>query len=269
MIKAGSSTNRFFTTKRPTVAKGFTLIELLVVIAIISLLVSILLPSLQEARELARRSACANNLHNIGVAMMTYANENRDYLPVVFDSVSTPYWWNDASTITWDELITNYLGGYEPAVKTVYCPSGPAVLYNPVYRAVRSYSMCTYTYSNDTGDYSVGWTPSPIYAEWFSPPPWRDTGSIQTSRAVHEFKYASDTLLVADNWELIPSDSTCNYYGAGGSSYVTHYRIHVQNPVGHDGEARNYLFMDGHVNFLAETRRRNWVCDPDKDPYCR
>ena len=56
---------------------GFTLIELLVVVAIISLLVSILIPSLQHARELARRSLCMSNLHHIGVAMHMYANENK------------------------------------------------------------------------------------------------------------------------------------------------------------------------------------------------
>ena len=55
---------------------GFTLIELLVVVAIIALLVSILLPSLRQARELARRAVCGANLHHIGVAINMYASEN-------------------------------------------------------------------------------------------------------------------------------------------------------------------------------------------------
>jgi len=61
--------------------KAFTLIELLVVIAIISLLVSILLPSLTMAKELARRSVCANNLHQWGVIASMYANDNQDLYP--------------------------------------------------------------------------------------------------------------------------------------------------------------------------------------------
>ena len=52
--------------------RGFTLIELLVVIAIIAVLIAILLPAVQSAREAARRSACNNNLKQIGLALHNY-----------------------------------------------------------------------------------------------------------------------------------------------------------------------------------------------------
>lgn len=61
---------------RHTKEKGFTLIELLVVIAIIALLVSILMPSLAKARELAKRAKCSVNLKSIGTAFAMYSNEN-------------------------------------------------------------------------------------------------------------------------------------------------------------------------------------------------
>jgi len=60
---------------------GFTLIELLVVIAIIALLVSLLVPTLKRARELAKRAVCLSNTHNLHVAAMIYAAENDSVLP--------------------------------------------------------------------------------------------------------------------------------------------------------------------------------------------
>ena len=61
--------------------KGFTLIELLVVVAIIALLISILLPSLARARELAKRAVCRANMRGIGQSCYIYSNDYEDTFP--------------------------------------------------------------------------------------------------------------------------------------------------------------------------------------------
>ena len=68
--------------------RGFTLIELLVVVAIISLLVSILVPSLQNAKALATQVVCQSNLHGIGQATYMYANDNNGMFPTILANAS-------------------------------------------------------------------------------------------------------------------------------------------------------------------------------------
>tara|TARA_R110002095_G_scaffold99188_5_gene87251 strand:+ start:1082 stop:2152 length:1071 start_codon:yes stop_codon:yes gene_type:complete len=75
-------------TPRP---HGFTLIELLVVIAIIAILIALLLPAVQQAREAARRSACKNNMKQIGLALHNYHDAMRVY-PMAVGAHGKPNW---------------------------------------------------------------------------------------------------------------------------------------------------------------------------------
>ena len=88
---------------------GFTLIELLVVIAIISLLVSILLPSLQQARELAVKASCLSQLRSVGTAMHMYVQDNG-----IFPPCNIPIGKEDATreNVWWAQRLTEYADGY-------------------------------------------------------------------------------------------------------------------------------------------------------------
>jgi prepilin-type N-terminal cleavage/methylation domain-containing protein/prepilin-type processing-associated H-X9-DG protein len=74
---------------RRGIRRAFTLVELLVVIGIVALLISILLPSLNRAREAARRTQCLSNLRSVGQMLNMYANQFDGQVPIGFSGGST------------------------------------------------------------------------------------------------------------------------------------------------------------------------------------
>jgi len=130
-MRQPSRTLRRFTTSS---SRGFTLVELLVVIGIIALLIGILLPSLNRARQQANKVACMSNLRQIATGLMMYTNDNKGSFPRPATGT-----WQFEDWIYWQTTvpapytqdngqIVQYLGGtFIPKVFT--CPSDDVTLH--------------------------------------------------------------------------------------------------------------------------------------------
>lgn len=216
------------------IRRAFTLIELLVVIAIISLLVSILLPSLNKAKDLARSTVCMTQIRSLGTGFVFYQQDFGGVLPPADDRDDdgrngtrfggTVNWWGP----TWNEyLCKTYLNDY-PSRKMVVCPGRPSNWTNTPAGYWVDYGMNPYVSAWTYGVLSYIGTPLQTYG-WKSPLQMEQPSSI---------------VLVADScWD--PADTVhCYINPTNGYYHIPHYgRVHLR----HTGEAANTLYVDGHV----------------------
>ena len=108
--------------QRGDLAAAFTLIELLVVIAVIAALAALLFPVLGRAKESGRGTACLSNLHQLGIALQLYVQDNNNRLPFMRDkSLNTT---NELPSP--DLVLSNHLGN----VRVFRCPSDRQQLFD-------------------------------------------------------------------------------------------------------------------------------------------
>jgi prepilin-type N-terminal cleavage/methylation domain-containing protein len=168
--------------------RAFTLVELLVVIAIIGVLVALLLPAVQAAREAARRSSCGNNLRQIGIALHNYLDVHKRFPS---DRIAKPRTGWCALLLPYLEqgnLQNSYQFGYDywdreneaatqVKVKVFHCPStpgGPKLIPNDTKATIND--IGSPPTSSMSGDYQalVGYIDNVQYS------PSSDSGMLQT-----------------------------------------------------------------------------------------
>ncbi|MEP0845286.1 MAG: prepilin-type N-terminal cleavage/methylation domain-containing protein [Phycisphaerae bacterium] len=211
---------------------AFTLVELMVVVAVIALLIALLLPTLQRARDEARRGVCLNNLRELGRYTGLYAHENHDRMPRSTHSAGFSF----ADGMPWAFEFYSLLSGQRfrqpddawwQALNTYFhCP------FDPRRSPVR-------WYETDVAAYSYGYN---VYFELTAAEVGGPPGSQRTWRLASQAPNPARTLVFGE----LKSD---------GSSMADHAMAHFWSQFGappeidfdrHDPDSA-YAFLDGHA----------------------
>ncbi|UCD49302.1 MAG: type II secretion system protein [Phycisphaerales bacterium] len=236
---------------------AFTLIELLVVISIISLLLAIMLPGLQSARRLARRTRCATHLRSLTLATLMYAGDNDEYL-LVKEQGMNPYQLDLGFQLEIDkgypdlrDLFQGYLSGFDKA-------AGPSpLMFCPAARPQRALQDGRISFASGARRWSQGhyvtgyayWAANEenldaIGLDWYSEtdPVYRTTASPYTP-------LFSDPLEKRHFTSVDRAWSVASHTRSAGTAEDT-----SAQPVG-----QNNARLDGAVEFVRFTENRQWA----------
>lgn len=226
--------------------KGFTLIELLVVIAIIALLLSIVIPAVNKAKDYAKRTICSSNARQVGIALKVYGESHDDRLVPITDEDG------NGNVMPWEGVVafspnhTDAAGHYTPLSLAVLYGQDlietPEVFYCPAQPRSTDYPI-PYYYDYYANGGSAEW------GTYFPPTtpeiPWtyvRTSFNYWTHDKTRLTELHATKPLVVDNlqeWEVIPHRKSRTAVVLGAQE---------PNP-NNIPKGVTALFADGHVNF--------------------